>query len=74
MENYLIIIYLITGFVGAFDVCFQLKKDGKDFDILDTGWVMILSLFLWLPAIMFCFYGYAFKALWEIVTEEEDDD
>ena len=66
--------YLVTGFIGALDICYELKKEGKDFEISDTSWVVILSMFLWLPAIIFCFYGYACKALWEISTEEEDDE
>ena len=74
MEKYLIIIYLVTGFITAFDVCFEFKKNDKDLDILDTGWILILSIFFWLPGFMLCTYGYALKFLWEIITEEEDDE
>ena len=74
MEKDLIIIYLVTGFITAFDVCFEFKKNDKDLDILDTGWILILSIFFWLPGFMLCTYGYALKFLWEIITEEEDDE
>ena len=74
MEKYLIIIYLVTGFITAFDVCFEFKKSGKNLDILDTGWILILSILFWLPGFMLCTYGYALKFLWEIITEEEDDE
>lgn len=64
----------MTGFITAFDVCFEFKKNDKDLDILDTGWILILSIFFWLPGFMLCTYGYALKFLWEIITEEEDDE
>lgn len=74
MENYFIIWYMITGWIVAFDLCYHYKENGKQLGLADTGIHIVLCVIFWLPALILCIYGYGLKALWEIITEEEDDD
>ena len=68
-----LILYLLTGWIMSFDYIYHKKQKGKQHDLLDTGLIMLLFIFLWFPVSLVAIYWYALIALYNIITEEEND-
>ena len=47
--NWLMYGYLLTGYVMAFNVCSRAELKGKPFGLVDTGLVILINTFFWLP-------------------------
>lgn len=47
--NWLLFWYLITGYVMAFVACNMAELKGKPFGIVETGLVILVNTFFWLP-------------------------
>ena len=69
----LIILYLLTGWIMSFDYFYFEKEKGKHHDLIESGIIMMLFIFLWMPVSLVAIYWYALIALYNIITEEEDD-
>ena len=69
--NLVMIAYLVTGFIMAFDVCYYDSKHCKQHGLLETGIIIMSMVFAWLPLVVISIYWYWLKGLYAIITEEE---
>jgi len=47
--NWIIFWYLLTGYLMAFNSCSRAERRGKPFGFFDTGFVILINTFFWLP-------------------------
>lgn len=73
MEKYFIIFYAVTGLVMAFEYIYYDSRKNIQHGLFDTGFIMLLFILLWMPISILAIYGYALTALYDIITEEEND-
>ena len=71
--NAFMIFYLFTGWIMSFDYIYHEKQKGKQLGLFDTGIMMFLFIIFWMPASLVAIYWYALIALYNIITEEEND-
>ncbi|MCR4715890.1 MAG: hypothetical protein K5656_01795 [Lachnospiraceae bacterium] len=69
----LIILYLLTGWIMSFDYFYLEKEKHKHHSLIESGIIMMLFILLWMPVSLVAIYWYALIALYNIITEEEDD-
>lgn len=71
--KYLLIFYVLTGFIAALDICYNDEKRGKPHGLFDTGFIILMCGLLWLPVGIISVYWFGLTALYDIITEEEND-
>lgn len=47
--NWLLLGYLLTGYVMAFNACNRAERNKQPFGVFDTGLVILINTFFWLP-------------------------
>ena len=71
--RYLIMFYMFTGFIAALDICYNDEKHGKQHGLFDTGFIVLLCILFWLPVGIISVYWFGLTALYNMITEEEND-
>lgn len=69
--TFALIVYLVTGFVMAFDWCMFDSNKGKHHGLFETGFIMLVFTLFWLPIVVLCTYWYALALIYTAITEEE---
>jgi len=47
--NWLLFGYLMIGYSMAFNSCMRAERNGKPFGLAETGIVILVNVFFWLP-------------------------
>ena len=71
IEKSLLILYLVTGFITAFDVCYHNKVRGIQKGLFETGFTILMTTLFWLPIGILMIYIYWLVGLYSLITEEE---
>ena len=71
--NLIITLYILTGWLMSFDYIYYDSQKGKQHGLIETGIIMLLFMVLWFPINLVAIYWYALTALYNLITEEEND-
>ena len=62
-------IYILTGYVSAFNYCKVQELKGRTLGLLDTGIVILIYTVLWLPLNMLDIYLNGILAMYQTLDE-----
>lgn len=69
--NWLVFGYLLTGYVMAFNACNRAELRKKPFGLVDTGLVILINTFFWLPFQIISSYIEAVLVITAKIMEEK---
>ena len=72
MTEYLLIAYLVTGFVAGFDIyAYNVLYKGKHYGLFTTGVNLLITTLFWLPCVILDIYVYWLTTVWYLLVKKE---
>lgn len=70
--NTFVLLYLLTGYIQAFNKTRMAELRGIKFDMLSTGILILCFSILWLPLMILDIYGNALYLAYKLITDKEN--